>query len=184
MAGVGCWVFLLSVTAAALCRTISGKVFLRLDSLVSSSRTSSRFQGEELLLLPVTCFSFYFQFYVTASFEWGCRALGFPAAVVARCQGLFVDFLSEFADDGVFLVGVDIEVPPLVQRGLPPRVFFWSSPEITTMSPYEQAAFRAVAFLQSLCTQGGLSNTSKACLGLLRAAIKIISELELLRCII
>ena len=41
-------------------------------------------------------------------------------------------------------------MPPFDVAAAPRHVFFWSSPHITYMAPYEQTAFQAVTFLQML----------------------------------
>ncbi|GJN11708.1 hypothetical protein PR202_ga29920 [Eleusine coracana subsp. coracana] len=86
---------------------------------------------------------------------WCCHVCGRGVQYLfvtgaARCEGVCVDFISEVDEDGVVLAGVEIGLPALRPLGMPPSVFFWSSPEIFSMPPYEQAAFQAVGFLLSL----------------------------------
>lgn len=71
-------------------------------------------------------------------------------AVVARCKGVLVEFICEVADDGVVLVGIELDVPFVMHSPLQRRFFFWSYPQILTMPPYEQVAFQAIVFLQSM----------------------------------
>lgn len=58
--------------------------------------------------------------------------------------------MRQVADDGQNLYGTEFELPPLFVRDLPWRFFFWSSIDMDCFTPYEDAAFQAIACLQTL----------------------------------
>lgn len=65
-------------------------------------------------------------------------------------RDVHVDYVLEVADDGTVIAAVEVVVPLFFQSSPSRRFFFWSSPSICYMLPYEQAAFQAVVFLQLL----------------------------------
>lgn len=71
-------------------------------------------------------------------------------AVVPRCKDVMLAYITEVADDGVVLAGIELDVPCPADRCGRRRVFLWSYPEIIAMHPYEQVAFQAIVFLQSV----------------------------------
>lgn len=70
--------------------------------------------------------------------------------IAARCRLPFVSLVHEVGTDGVYLYGVEFELPALFPGGNPRRLFFWSSTKPASGTPYDQAAFDAVSYLQSI----------------------------------
>ena len=71
-------------------------------------------------------------------------------AVAARCSLEYAGFVSEVAEDGTLLCGVErvLSAPAGCSAG--PTVFFWSAVETTCCGAYEQAALQAISYLQSV----------------------------------
>lgn len=80
-------------------------------------------------------------------FVVGASYVSLLQAVVSRCDSVSISYLCEVGHDGSVLAGVEIEMPPFDVAAAPRHVFFWSSPHITYIAPYEQTAFQAVTFL-------------------------------------
>ncbi|KAJ1256466.1 hypothetical protein BS78_K019200 [Paspalum vaginatum] len=70
--------------------------------------------------------------------------------VVARCYLEYAAFVTEVADDGTVLCGVELVLPASSSCGGPSTVFFWVSVDAGASSAYEQEALQAISYLQTV----------------------------------
>ncbi|WVZ54142.1 hypothetical protein U9M48_004992, partial [Paspalum notatum var. saurae] len=70
--------------------------------------------------------------------------------VAARCSLEYAGFVSEVAEDGALLCGVELVLPASAGSGSRSTVFFWSPVKITCYAAYEQASLQAISYLQSI----------------------------------
>ncbi|CAM0881222.1 unnamed protein product [Alopecurus aequalis] len=68
--------------------------------------------------------------------------------VASRCGITFHSCVSEVADDGDVLGGVELEVPVANHASLVQRRFFWACASAGWPCPHDQAALQALLFLQ------------------------------------
>ena len=68
--------------------------------------------------------------------------------VASRCGLPFHSCVSEVADDGDVLGGVELEVPMARHACVLQRHFFWACAPAGLPCPYDQAALQALSFLQ------------------------------------
>ena len=68
--------------------------------------------------------------------------------VASQCGIPFHSCVSEVADDGDVLEGVELEVPVAKHASVLQRRFFWACASSGFPCPHDQAAFQALSFLQ------------------------------------
>jgi len=71
-------------------------------------------------------------------------------AVAQHCRLSYVGTIREVTPNGCTLYGIEVQLPALFVRDTPRCVFFWSSPHPSWPNLYDDAAFQAVKFLQTL----------------------------------
>ena len=64
--------------------------------------------------------------------------------VASQCGLPFHSYLTEVADDGSLLVGVEIQLPVVPEEIVLQRRFFWAYASASFPCPYNQAALQAV----------------------------------------
>ena len=69
--------------------------------------------------------------------------------IASQCALPSHSYLREVGGDGSILGGVELELDVL-QGARPARIFFWACASVGSPCPYEESAFQAVRFLQTL----------------------------------
>ena len=70
--------------------------------------------------------------------------------VASRCGVPFHSCVSEVADDGDVLGGVELEVPVAKHTTVLQRRFFWACSSAGLPCPHDQAALQALFFFRSI----------------------------------
>ncbi|CAN6372246.1 unnamed protein product [Urochloa humidicola] len=83
-------------------------------------------------------------------FVIGASYISLLQAVAARCSLPYAATVCEAASDGTMLYGIELELPPMVASFGSQRMFFWSAALTNPAAAYDQAAFQAICYLQSL----------------------------------
>ncbi|PUZ64574.1 hypothetical protein GQ55_3G153500 [Panicum hallii var. hallii] len=83
-------------------------------------------------------------------FTIGASYISLLQAVVVRCSLPYASLIHEICEDGSLLCGVEIQLPLIESLPELRHLFFWAPAESTEASAYEQAALKAVSYLQNL----------------------------------